>query len=258
VTARYLRFAVASDVRKRAIRRTGLVLMLLGLAPHTAGIIIRMVIMGRPPMTNLYATFLFVAWVAVVLCLLVEVAQRNGLGLFTGGFTGLALLLVSMRFAVDGDHMGKVVAVLDSNFWLSTHVVCITLGYAGCVVAGILGHVYLFQALLRPRAAGPLRSTFRALFAVLGFGLTFSFFGTMLGGVWADQSWGRFWGWDPKENGALLIVLWCSVLFHARLARMVKCAADAGTPLADAAVAEGLMTRADIRRLLEAAARGRP
>lgn len=207
---------------KRGMWILGFALLLLALIPHTAGIVARMIIMGRPPMTNLYATFVFVAWVAVLLCLLVECAQRNGLGLFTGGLTGLALLLLSMRFAVEGDEMGKVVAVLDSNFWLSTHVVCITLGYAGCMVAGILGHMYMFQALVNAAAHERLRSTFRALFAVLGFGLTFSFFGTMLGGVWADQSWGRFWGWDPKENGALLIVLWCSMLFHARLAKVVN------------------------------------
>jgi hypothetical protein len=59
------------------------------------------------------------------------------------------------------------------------------------------------------------------LVGTLALGLTLSFVGTMLGGIWADQSWGRFWGWDPKENGALLIVLWCAILFHAKLGKMI-------------------------------------
>jgi len=205
----------------RWVRRAGWACLVLGFLPHTAGIGMRMLIMGRPPVTNLYATFLFVGWVSVLLSFTLERVQRNGLGLLIGSFGGLGLLLVAGRFATEGDQMGKVVAVLDSNFWLSTHVICITLGYAGCVVAGIIGHVYLLQAAISPGNRQRLRSIQWALFALLGFGLTFSFFGTMLGGVWADQSWGRFWGWDPKENGALLIVLWCAILFHARLAGMI-------------------------------------
>ena len=54
------------------------------------------------------------------------------------------------------------------------------------------------------------------------FALFFTLFGTILGGIWADQSWGRFWGWDPKENGALLIVLWQLLMIHSRLAGIVK------------------------------------
>ncbi len=66
-----------------------------------------------------------------------------------------------------------------------------------------------------------LNSTYRNLVGTLLFGLMMTFLGTMLGGIWADQSWGRFWGWDPKENGALLIVIWCAMIFHARVAKMI-------------------------------------
>ena len=214
--------AFAALVSNRRTLRLG-AMAVLGVAflPHTMGIVMRMMIMGRPPMTNLYATFLFVAWISVLLCFLMEYAQKNGLGLLTSSVSGLALLMLSSRFASEGDALGKVVAVLDSNFWLSTHVVCITTGYAGCFVAGIVGHAYVLQCLFAPHRTDRLDALIRALFGVLGFGLTFSFFGTMLGGVWADQSWGRFWGWDPKENGALLIVLWCAILFHARLGHLI-------------------------------------
>jgi ABC-type transport system involved in cytochrome c biogenesis permease subunit len=177
--------------------------------------------MGRPPVTNLYATFIFVGWVSVLLGLVMEYFQRNRLGLLIASISGLALLLTSGRFASEGDTMGVMVAVLDSNFWLATHVVTITIGYAGCVVAGLIGHIYMVQAIFRDPDHPLLKETFDSMYGALAFGLIFSFLGTMLGGVWADQSWGRFWGWDPKENGALVIVLWSAVLFHARTARMV-------------------------------------
>jgi ABC-type transport system involved in cytochrome c biogenesis permease subunit len=206
---------------RRTLLRVGLVLLLLALVPHTAGMIARMVIMGRPPVTNLYATFLFVGWVCVLLGLLLERMQGNGLGLLVASFGGLSMLMVANRFFSDGDTMGQVVAVLDSNFWLSTHVLAITVGYAGCLFAGVIGHLYLLQAIFGPGRTERLEAMYRALFGMLAFGLLFSFLGTMLGGVWADQSWGRFWGWDPKENGALLIVLWSAMLFHARPAGLI-------------------------------------
>jgi ABC-type transport system involved in cytochrome c biogenesis permease subunit len=117
--------------------------------------------------------------------------------------------------------MKMLVAVLDSNFWLGIHVPNITLGYAACCVAGVLGHIYIIQGLVSPRAKARLDSTYKMLMLSLGLGLTLAFFGTMLGGIWADQSWGRFWGWDPKENGALMIVLWCALIFHARIAKLI-------------------------------------
>ena len=60
------------------------------------------------------------------------------------------------------------------------------------------------------------------VYAIVCFAALFSFTGTVLGGIWADQSWGRFWGWDPKENGALLIVLWNALILHARWGGLVR------------------------------------
>ena len=206
----------------RKARQLGWLLIAAALIPHTGGIVMRMLIMGRPPVTNLYATFIFVSWICVVVSLVTEKVQKNGLGLMSAGFSGIALLMLAASFGSESDTMGKMVAVLDSNFWLSTHVIAITTGYAGCVLAGLMGHVYLIQQIARPADKVRLRATSRTLYGILGFGLIFAFLGTMLGGVWADQSWGRFWGWDPKENGALLIVLWSAILFHARIGGIVR------------------------------------
>ncbi len=207
--------------RSRWIYALSILLAAGALIPHTYGIIARMLIMGRPPVTNLYSTFVFVGWTCALIGLAVEYFQRNRLGLITAGSMGLALLLVSGRFGADNDTMGVMVAVLDSNFWLAAHVVTISIGYAGCAASGLLGHIYLLQALRRTPDDAALKETDRAVYGAQAFGLIFSFLGTMLGGVWADQSWGRFWGWDPKENGALVIVLWSAILFHARSGRMI-------------------------------------
>lgn len=192
----------------------------LGFAIHTGGILMRMIISGRPPVTNLYETFLFVSWCAAAVGVFLRY-RGSRLGAVSGLVIGFLLLWVSGKFAAEGDTLRQLQAVLDTNFWLSTHVVVITCGYCACVFAGFVGHVYLFQY-VEARGADPrLRRTYRMLVGALAFGLTLSFIGTMLGGIWADQSWGRFWGWDPKENGALMIVLWCAILFHARLGKMI-------------------------------------
>jgi hypothetical protein len=114
-------------------------------------------------------------------------------------------------------------AVLDTNFWLSTHVTCITLGYTAMFVAGKLALAYVVLGMFTNLLAGDAASKLsKMIYGVMCFAVFLSFTGTVLGGIWADQSWGRFWGWDPKENGALLIVIWSALVLHARWAGMVK------------------------------------
>ncbi len=192
-----------------------------GFVPHTFALALRIVITARPPVTNLYETFIFVSWVTVLLGILIEVVQKKWLGIAVSGICGVILLIFASKFSTDGDTMKMLVAVLDSNFWLSIHVPNIAMGYAACCVAGILGHIYIIQSLIRPKDKAQLEATSKVLILSLGLGLMLAFFGTMLGGIWADQSWGRFWGWDPKENGALMIVLWCAMILHARIGKMI-------------------------------------
>ena len=208
--------------------RASFLLLLLGFIPHTFGLVLRILITDRPPVTNLFETFVFVGWGAVACGIVMEHLRKRYLGVFSGLAGGFVFFLLSAKFSAEGDTMPVLQAVLDTNFWLSTHVTVITTGYMACCVAGLIGHVYMVQAVLQQRRGAPsaadakrLAHTYRTLFGTLALGLTLSFVGTMLGGIWADQSWGRFWGWDPKENGALLIVLWCAILFHARMGKMI-------------------------------------
>ncbi len=100
---------------------------------------------------------------------------------------------------------------------------CISLGYSATVAAGLLGLAFLLASLVSPRFDKKTRVTFgKLIYGIVCFALLLSFFGTVLGGLWADDSWGRFWGWDPKENGALMIVFWNAVVLHARWAGMVR------------------------------------
>jgi ABC-type transport system involved in cytochrome c biogenesis permease subunit len=141
-------------------------------------------------------------------------------------------LLIAHNLALGGDTMEMMRAVLDTNFWLATHVVVVTLGYASTFVAGTLAMAYIILGLFTPilglkvGKAGSDVGLGKALanmtYAIVCFAALFSFTGTVLGGIWADQSWGRFWGWDPKENGALLIVIWNVLILHARWGGLVK------------------------------------
>ncbi len=201
-------------------------LIFIGLLVHSLGLVTRMLIEGRPPVTNLYSSAVFIGWGAVVLGLVLERFWRNAIGLAVGSILGFVTLIIAHGLhglSKDADTLPMMQAVLDTNLWLSTHVVIVTLGYASTYVAGFLAILYVLLGLvtkiITPEMA---RSLTRAVYGILCFATLFSFVGTVLGGIWADQSWGRFWGWDPKENGALIIVMWNALILHARWGGMVK------------------------------------
>ena len=197
-------------------------LLVLCFILHTLALGYRMWLHGRPPVTNLYSSGIFVAWGAVALGIMLERVWKNGIGAAATGITGFVSLIVAHNLGLSGeDNLESVRAVLDSNFWLATHVTIVTLGYSATFVAGLLGALHLaLRAFKKDYNWGD--SVARAAYGILAFAVLASFIGTMLGGIWADQSWGRFWGWDPKENGAILIVLWCALCLHARWGGLVR------------------------------------
>ena len=198
-------------------------LLWLTFAIHTAVLISRIYISGRPPVTNLHSSAVFIGWAAVLFALLFEIIYRMGIGNLLAPAIGFPTCLIAYYLAGDGDTFEVLQAVLDTQFWLATHVVCITLGYATTFLAGFLGIAYLVESsILRANSANDRRQLARMIYGTVCFSIFFSFVGTVLGGLWADDSWGRFWGWDPKENGALLIVLWNAIVLHARWGKMVR------------------------------------
>jgi ABC-type transport system involved in cytochrome c biogenesis permease subunit len=205
-----------------ALGRSAFWLVVLAFALTTVGIFTRMWLEARPPVTNLYSSALFVGWVAVALCLVLESIYKNAVGSVTAGLVGLGTLIIAHHLALGGDTMEMMRAVLDSNFWLATHVVTVTVGYGATYLAGFIALIYIFRGVFtKSLDKATADSLDRMVYGIVCFATLFSFVGTVLGGIWADQSWGRFWGWDPKENGALIIVLWNALILHARWGEMV-------------------------------------
>ena len=228
------------------LQRSAYYLILLAFIATTAGILTRMWLEGRPPVTNLYSSALFVGWGCVGLCLILEKIYKNGIGSVAAGLTGFCTLLIAHHLSLSGDTLEMMRAVLDSNFWLATHVIIITIGYAATYLAGFLAIIYVVMGVFTPwlnkefdskkaliiapispavaavgaitRVKGETNGSAlnRMVYGIICFATLFSLVGTILGGIWADQSWGRFWGWDPKENGALIIVIWNAIILHVR------------------------------------------
>ncbi len=207
----------------RTLNRSAFLLLLLALAIHTFGLGSRMYLQERPPVTNLYSSAIFIGWGAVIVALILERIFQDGIGAACAGAIGFVTLIIAHHLAGSGDTLEMLQAVLDTNIWLATHVVAITTGYSAMFLAGMLAIIYIvrgvFTRSLKKQTADSLA---RMTYGVVCFATLFSFVGTVLGGIWADQSWGRFWGWDPKENGAVLIVLWCAIILHARWGGFIR------------------------------------
>ena len=132
-----------------------------------------------------------------------------------------ALLLFFAKFVLEpGDTFRPIPAVLNSSVFLTVHVFTIALGFAGMILSGVVAHLALWRSFSKKDSAdSPLESL---LYGTLVFGTVFTALGTLLGGVWADFAWGRFWGFDPKECGALFVILWGMLLLHLRAGRLVS------------------------------------
>lgn len=193
----------------------------LAIGFHGLAIIARIYILGRPPVGTLYESALFVSLITAILGWLLSAKNKNTTNLLAGNLGAIALLAFAPFITPDKDNLEVLVAVLNTDFWLGTHVICITIGYGVCILASLLAHIALAQ-----RGFGGSDKAFKAahknIYRISITALLFTAVGTILGGIWADQSWGRFWGWDPKENGALLIVLWLIWILHGRVSQHIK------------------------------------
>jgi ABC-type transport system involved in cytochrome c biogenesis permease subunit len=222
----------------KPLRRASIWLICFTFLVHTFALAARLYISGRPPVTNLYSSAVFIGWAAVLLAMVLEFIFRLGSGNVVAAVIGFLTLVVAHQLSLDGDTLIVMQAVLDTQFWLATHVVCITFGYATTFLAGAFGIMYIVLGhVLSALNQDERKQLSRMIYGTLCFAILFSFVGTVLGGLWADDSWGRFWGWDPKENGALIIVLYNALVLHARWGAMVK-----GRGLATLAIGGNIVT----------------
>lgn len=186
---------------------------------------LRCYVAARPPLSSLYEIVLLVALLleafelgAFIFC------KKRTFSLMVPVTFMATLLLFFAKFLLEpGDLFQPIPAVLNSSVFLTLHVFTIALGFAGVILSGVVAHVVLFRVARCPAGTEKIQNVAKLLDGTLVFGSAFSILGTLLGGVWADFAWGRFWGFDPKECGALFVCLWVMLALHLRSSRLIGC-----------------------------------
>jgi cytochrome c-type biogenesis protein CcsB len=212
---------IAARLRKpgRALQNIGVAVAVLGLAFQASGIVMRCMIAGRPPVTNMYESIIWVSFAVSFFGMIFFARYRTPIYLLAAlPVTLIALLLVHQMPIAMPSSIDPLVPVLRDNFWLTVHVLTITLSYAAFALAMGFGHILLWRYARNPAAARADAPMHFWLYRVLQLGVLLLAAGTILGGVWANYSWGRFWGWDPKETWALIALLCYILALHGRLA----------------------------------------
>ena len=188
---------------------TGFILQLAGFAA-------RVTIAGRPPVTNMYESVVWVAFGTIFFALVFEAIYRGRYFLLGAVPVAVAsLILADTQTLALNRSINPLVPVLRDNFWLTTHVLTITLSYAAFALALGIGHIALGKVI---RGKSPEAALYNYLYRTLQVGVLLLATGTILGGVWANYSWGRFWDWDPKETWALITLLGYLFVLHGRIA----------------------------------------
>jgi len=200
-----------------------------GVAEQILGMGLRIGILDRAPVSNTYESLLWMGLVGIFIGLIAQIFNRKAYYVFAGVCAAFLSVLFAMLVPLE-QQTNALPAVLRSNYWLIIHVLTIVASYGILLVASVLGHVYLVQtAILGKRrepdegevvpGAHPLTvQNYRCL----QIGLFLLTAGTILGGVWAADSWGRFWGWDPKETWALISIVVYFIVLHARHVNWIR------------------------------------
>src|SRR5437899_4429839 len=203
----------------RLLRTVGVSIAALAIAFHASGIVMRCLIAGRPPVTNMYESILWVSFAVLFFGMIFFARYRAPVYLLAAlPVTLIALLLVHQMPIAMPSSIDPLVPVLRDNFCLTIHVLTITLRYAAFALAMGFGPLLLWRYARNPAAARADAPMHSCLYRGLQLGVLLLAAGTILGGVWANYSWGRFWGWDPKETWALIALLCYILALHGRLA----------------------------------------
>jgi cytochrome c-type biogenesis protein CcsB len=192
-------------------------LIIIGFIAHTAALALRWYISGHAPWSNGYESMIYIAWATILSGIIF--AKRSILTLAaTAVISGLLLMVAHLNWL--DPEITNLVPVLKS-YWLMIHVAIITASYGFLSLAAILGLIALWLIIFtNSNNKNKLKNTLSELTIIneksIEIGLFMLTIGTFLGGVWANESWGRYWGWDPKETWALVSVLIYSFVLHMR------------------------------------------
>jgi len=212
----FLVLLASFPLRASPLAWTGIAALIGGFSFHTYGMFVRTLISGRPPVTNMYESVVFVAWGAMLFALIFEGIYRARYFAACASLLAVACLIVADSVPILDGSIAPLAPVLRDNFWLTLHVLTITLGYAALLLAMGIGHVNLGLHFFAPSRVALFKTLSTFLYRALQVGTLLLATGTMLGGVWASYSWGRFWGWDPKETWALIALLGYLAILHGR------------------------------------------
>lgn len=207
-----------------AIMKGAWLLIFVGFLFHTYGFGLRMYLMGRAPVSNMYETVIWVAWGCILFAAILEWIYKQKFILFAGTLVGVvSLVIADFAPTVLDPTLQPLEPVLRSNYWLTIHVMTITISYAAFFLAfglGDLGLIYYLRG--EQKNQEKIKGIVNAIYRSMQIGVAFLAPGIILGGIWADYSWGRFWGWDPKETWALIALLGYLAVLHARLGGLIK------------------------------------
>jgi len=216
-----LAFLVSLLTPRRKASALAIGALVAGFVVHGAGIVARVILGGRPPVSNFYETMLWLPFVVVGLALLFEWLYRvSFFGLAASALAAITLWIAGL-LPLDPS-ISPVVAVLRSNLWLTVHVLTIVASYGALTLAVGLAHIYGWLYLIRSANHPALSALGTSLYRTIQVGVVLLAGGIMLGAIWANASWGRYWGWDPKETWALITLLWFVAILHGRLSGWLK------------------------------------
>lgn len=188
-----------------------------------AGMTMRVLISGRAPITNMYETVMFSGFGALVIALIVMIFKKDKIFLLAGlGYNVLCLFMMKFANNMLDPSISPLVPVLRDNFWLSTHVTTIILSYAALALSWILANIILVRNKFGKLSKADYRYYEQLIGTSVKVGVVLLAAGIILGGVWADYSWGRFWGWDPKETWSLIVLLFYMAILHGKYTNWVN------------------------------------
>lgn len=220
--ALFVLFAWITD--KSKMMRPAWALLGVGFLLHTIGFGIRAYLMDRAPVTNMYETVVWVAWGSIVFAAILERIYRFKFIIMAGAIiAAFGMIIADSAPIVLDPSLQPLEPVLRSNYWLTIHVMTITISYAAFFLAFALGDIGLIYFLKgEQKNKEKIRAIVMSIYRAMQIGVVFLAPGIILGGIWADYSWGRFWGWDPKETWALIALLGYLAVLHGRLVGWIR------------------------------------
>ena len=215
--------AVSLVSGKRLWYAAGLTAYAASLAMQVYGFTLRIAISGRAPVSNMYETVIFVAFMSALFALLLELIYRKNVFALAGAAVSTLGLVLADQLPVALDpKISPMVPVLRTNYWLTVHVLTIVSSYAGGTLAWGLGNLTLVLLVFGKAQPDTVKALGHYTYRALQIAVLLLASGTFLGGWWAAESWGRFWGWDPKEVGALIALVCYVIPLHARYLGWIK------------------------------------